>query len=176
MSTWICIGSGPSAPRALPDVLASNVGAKTITTNAGIDIYPSPDVYVLIDMNASIIFQTHAIEAQRGGTRMVTLRRHAAALRSRRVDWFDEFVSVPRHDRPMPGKYGRFIRSGTFCLEYACIHGAEKVFLVGWDGYEQGYFDGRPRHHWEKENAIVNKLIVEISDAWADVEIVHVRP
>ena len=175
MNTWIVVGSGPSAPIVLPSVMAAHPGATTITTNGGIDICQKPDVLVLIDQLASHTFAEQARHAQSHGTRLVTLRRDIDALISRNCHWYDEFVTVPGHAKPTKTSFGRFVRSGPFCVEYACQNGADLIVLVGWDGYASGYANGRqvPNNRVAAQDSINDEVMVEIKSAH-DVIIVRV--
>ena len=167
MNTWIVVGSGPSAPMVLPSVMTAHPGATTITTNGGIDICQKPDVLVLIDQLASHTFAEQARYAQAHGTRLVTLRRDIDALISRNCHWYDEFVAVPGHAKPTKTSFGRFIRSGPFCVEYACQNGADLIVLVGWDGYARGYVNGKqvPDDRVAVEDAINNEALADIKAA-----------
>lgn len=173
MNTWIALGSGPSAPEALPEVLARYPRATVITCNGGIEILPHPDIYVLIDKTACTTFQQSAVLAKSAGSWLVTLNRCDAALKERCVHWFDEFVCVPGHSAPAPGRYGRFVRSGPFCIEYACMHGADCVVLVGWDGYAAGYHGGNrvDPARTAVQDRLMAGLMAEIRSAWPAVSI-----
>ncbi len=137
-AAWIVCGAGPDAPQMLALARARHPQARIITTNEGISLFPAPDrpdVYFLTDSYGCQIYHDQAMAAQQRGTWLVTPNREARALKTRRVDQFDEFAG---------GFEGTL--SGLMCLEYAVHHGARQIHLVGMNGYtgekNGDYFDG----------------------------------
>jgi hypothetical protein len=124
------LGSSPTAPEALERARREIPGVEIVTTNRGILLEPVPSVYFLSDSVAISLFLGHATEAQRQGTRLVTLERDAKSLRKRGLEHFDEFV--PDNCRG----WELFSLSGTACLEYAA-RSSSIVALVGAEGYPQ---------------------------------------
>lgn len=147
---WAFLGSSPVAPQHVATVLPRVAPERTITTNAGIKLLPTPDVYFLADRVACGRYMPYARAAKANGTHLVTMYRHKSALIERGVDWFDEFL-MNGVDPPLPNRWGAFNQSGATCLEYACRHGATEIHLFGCEGYtdEAAYFDiaERPTDH-----------------------------
>lgn len=129
------IGTAPSVEYTLPMVRFDDYDA-IITTNGGIRLHPNPTYYVLIDMVASEGYYEEGVAAQSMGTKLVTLKREQRALKSRKVDHFDMFISISE-GQPTRDQFGRFRYSGPFCLEFACHHGAKQIDLIGFDGYRK---------------------------------------
>jgi len=135
---WIVCGSGPDAREMLAVARARYPGAMAITTNAGINLFVTPDrpdVYFLTDARGCQIYHEQAKAIQKQGSRLVTLRRDIQALKQRRVDHFDQFV-------PITGGPSQFVRggytaclSGLLCVQYAINNGARQIHLVGMNGY-----------------------------------------
>lgn len=121
---WTVLGSSQYAA----EHIAAAPGSTVITCNGGIELMPIPDVYFLSDAVACRRYRERGIEAQRHGTRLVTLDRVKTAKEARGVDHFDEFV---RNGPP----FEPFVLSGLFCLEYAILSGAQTVILAGMTGY-----------------------------------------
>jgi len=183
---WIMIGTAPSVERTLERVKRIAPDAITITTNGGIRVEPLPAFYVLVDQVACEYYKSDARTAFWGGSYLVTLKRDPDALKRRGVDWFNEFVEIPREkSKPHRGGYGSFRFSGPFCLEYACNHGARTIHLVGFDGYRfQGDYvhadnPGRigPKDP-KTEGLLRTKDILEpacndIARAWSNVQFVQ---
>lgn len=149
MTTWLFIGSSPSAPAGLALARRTHVIDRTITCNAGILLEPTPDVYLCIDHVACRRYADHAMAAASRGTHTVTLARDERALRERRLDQYAERLTLPGHGEPTRETWGSFRYSGPLCMEYALRHGASRLILVGCDGYRHGdahdYFDGEYR-------------------------------
>lgn len=132
---YLIVGSSPTVTTSL-SVLNRGDFDCVITSNAGIDLV-EPDVYVCIDAVACAIHGQQARAAHANGARMVTLARDAMSLKSRDVEWFDEFVLVGKGE-PTREAWGKFHFTGPFVLEYALRHGATSVTIIGCDGYRHG--------------------------------------
>lgn len=152
MSSWLCVGSGPSAPERLERFLASSIQwSNSITCNAGIKLWPYPDYFLCVDMNASRDYEPQARAAQAQGTKLVTLDRECSALQERRCDFYDVFLNIG--PKPREGGYGHFRYSGPLMLEIALNHGASELHLIGFDGYavdRKLYFDQEQRS-WSRD-------------------------
>ncbi len=193
---WIVLGSSPIAPLSFTltrQFLGDNFH-QVITCNAGIHICRDPDVYFAVDHLASQHNREAAIAARkRSGTLLCTLHRVKAALEWRKVHDYDVHLKEGE-GRPKKGGYGRFRYSGPLCIEWACNHGARRVFLCGMDGYRPGrdakdfsqcYFDHEERKKYQTKNYgpdwarmatrdIVAPATREIVEAWDDVQFILV--
>ena len=158
---WAFVGSGPSAPQQLRDILPKLRPCRTITTNAAIKLF-QPDVYFLTDQVACRKF-SHMAAQLKGKTHLVTMHRDPKAQEARNVQWFDEFI-LNGLDPPLPNRWGSFNMSGPFCLEYACRNGASEMHLLGCEGYaETSYFDQAERQasEFKPADAMTNKQLVK---------------
>jgi hypothetical protein len=122
--------------------------------------------------------------AQSQGTKLVTV-----SIGSRRIDWFDiEIQGNPRHG-PRRDAHGAFRWSGPYCLQFACLNGAKRIFLAGCEGYESGkpwYFKESNREEFQKTRAskfhpgltqrVVKPETQAVVDCWPDVEFVCLGP
>lgn len=138
LGEWIVVGSSPGGQYA--QRLAGRLPwAMTITTNAAYRwLSSNPHVYFLSDSLGCELHGNDAAMMQVSGTRLVTLRRAQAALHSRGVDRFDEFLPLNgpgENPRFVPGEYAQCALSGLFCLQYALNHGARRIHLIGMEGY-----------------------------------------
>lgn len=172
---WLALGSSPLAPSSLHAARSAHRVDKIITTNSGIKLVATPDVYFLSDSTACQKFNAQARAAHAAGTHCVTLSRHHAAMRQRGVEWFDEFV----HNGP---PFSQFQLSGLFCIEYACRNGASTVLLCGLDGYNDRSPDGGKTDYWDDTRresngnltaAIIQPMMPNIVGRYPGVEFVH---
>ena len=153
MSTWVVVGSGPSAPAALlaarrdyPQV------AEVVTCNGGFALFGatgwSPSIYLLADPLACSRYgdQARALRASRG-TRIISIEG--------RMPDADEhlFIQGQVSDEYRPGRHPRRRLTGLYMLDYALSHGADTVLIIGFDGYSsrgtsrvRDYFDDRVGH------------------------------
>jgi len=55
------------------------------------------------------------------------------------------------------------------------MHGADRVILVGWDGYKAGYYNGNrvPGHRVITQDAITGSVMAEITTAWPHASIIY---
>lgn len=142
-NAWIICGAGPDAREMLATVRGRYPSATTITTNQGIELFPAPDrpdVYFLTDSCGCRLYHDQAMDAQRRGSRMVTLRREIGPLKDRGLESFDEFVpagSAKVCNQFVRGMYTAGL-TGLLCLQYAINHGAKQVHMVGMNGYIGG--------------------------------------
>lgn len=162
MSTWLHIGSSPTVTRTLPCVMAEWQFDKVITCNAGIKLYPVPDVYVAIDGIASVNYEQQARHAQENGATLVTLYRACEKARhDRKVDHYDEQIEINPHnkDKFTGTDYTQFRFTGPFCLQYAVLHGATTVVIVGCDGWtgRHDYFDEADGHVVQQDGDLLEK-------------------
>lgn len=153
---WLIVGSGPNAPAALARALTEKTDGfdAVITCNAGIRLC-CPTHYFLSDHTACGMFVEDAMRARETiGTRLVTIRRVAGALRMRGVQDFDEYITINKRAHPYEydtgPAYPPHPLSGLYCTTYAIRHGATALTFVGFDGYGSGpdhaavdYWDGR---------------------------------
>ena len=191
---WLMVGSSPSVTSTLPavtdrigwrtvaahgDVWTELVDTTVITCNSGIKLC-CPDVFLCVDMNSGHWYGELAKAAQERGTRLVTLQRDARALRERNVDWYDEFLVLG--NGPSRTQYGPFRYSGPLCVEYACMHGAKEVHLVGFDGYrkQDDYFDANDIPRGKLVNCFqthtvdnLQPAMREIARVWHDVRFIQ---
>jgi hypothetical protein len=180
---WLMVGTSPSVEDTLPKF--DDFAGRIITTNGGIRLC-RPDVFVGVDGQATRIYIDEIRAAAAAGTRLVTLHRDSeAALKTRGVEWYDEFLRCSKTEGPRVGGYGRFRFSGPLCLEYACNNGAETIHLVGFDGYRwQGDYtskigrlsviqEGSKRHGVQKTANVLKPACDEIANAWSGVQFVQ---
>lgn len=171
--TWLFVGSSPTAPRALSMIDWHSIN-RVITCNAGIALVPVPDIYVLIDQVACRKHAEDSRTAAALGSRCVTLQRHRTALQNRGVEWFHEFIDLPEYGEPTASRWGCFKYSGPVCIEYAIRNGAQRVVIVGGDGYSGGreYFDDREIHNvpaWRRKRDMTDAVLVKRLDSLAQV-------
>jgi len=147
---WIVIGSSSSAPEWLPVVRARYPSATVITTNASgllFDPPDRPDYYFLSDHVACDLYGQLAQDLSARGTRTITRKRALSAMKTRGVEWFDEFIQDDREVAGavfQPGQYSGPGLSGLFCMQYALNHHACGVHLIGFEGY------GDRAHYWDR--------------------------
>ena len=176
---WLFVGSSPSVIEWLPQVLP--MADVIITTNSGIKLVPTPDYYVCIDQFACVNYHDIALDAQAAGTKLITLNRSEPARKQRQIEHFDEFIDLPPIADCTREQYGRFQYSGPLCIQYACLHGAKVVHMVGTDGYKvaNDYFDAHdiPQRKCQSEQTLRNinnnaiaPTMRQIAAAWHDVE------
>lgn len=159
---WAFVGSSPAAPQHVATVLPTLAPCRTITTNAGIKLLPTPDVYFLSDRVACARYMPYAHAAKAQGTHCATLYRFRSALKERGLEWFDEFI-VNGVDPPTPERWSGFNQSGAFCMEYACRNGATELHLLGCEGYgARSYFDQdtRPTDHKIADSDTTPQLVL----------------
>lgn len=150
----------------------------------GIRLCDTPDVYILIDARGCQLYSADAHRAHIAGTRCVTLRRKPESLRERNIDWFDEFIDEGTGGFTRSG-YGQFRYSGPLCVQYACLHGAKRVVLVGCDGYKgvKDYYDGseltkvpprEPTYVFEHRTmGVLVPAFRNLAEVWPDVEFIQ---
>lgn len=164
-------------------------GLTTVTCNSGIKLLPRPNYYFAIDQNAGHVHKDAAREAQQNGTTLVTLHRDCRAMRDRAVDWYDVHLTIPEQGDPTRENFGAFRYSGPLCIQFACLEGAQTVYLVGMDGYRVGrnhqydgcYFDyewrTKPRpYRWPVEvtRDVILPAYTHLVRLWHDVQFVLV--
>ena len=132
---YLLVGTSPTVLDAMPMIDIADFDC-VITSNSGFNLV-DPDVYVCIDQVACWMYCGKAKEMQAGGTKLVTLARVESAIKSRGIDFFDEFLQVGEGE-PTRDSWGKFQFSGPFAFEYALRNGATSVTVVGCDGYRTG--------------------------------------
>lgn len=131
MSTWIVLGSSPTAAEALARAKRAHRIDGLITCNRGILIEPRPSVYALIDHEACRLFASHGREARKRGVTCVTLERPPLQLVERGIEWIDVRIQEGQPWEP-------FQMTGLWCVEYAIRIGrALRVLLCGMEGYSE---------------------------------------
>ena len=64
---WLMIGSSPTVVDTLPRVLAAVSDVKIITCNSGWKLWPTPDVYLVVDQIACANYVEAAKAVQSAG-------------------------------------------------------------------------------------------------------------
>jgi len=138
MNTWLVLGSSTNAKRMLPVAQADCPDATTISTNDAIALM-TPDYFFLDD---TIACRQYAEEARRlqdtTDLQLITVQRTQSAMENRGV-WTAQHQLRPIRQ----GGQSRFIRgaiytcfySGLYCVQFALLRGAERLLLVGHEGY-----------------------------------------
>jgi len=112
---WLVVGGSPCADK-FPRLLQDWDGL-TATTNAGIHLIPTPDVYFLSDHVACERFHDAMLEAQRNGAHIISLAgRNPSAIKARGLQTCDEWIMVENHGDYrtfVPGRYLHALLSGT---------------------------------------------------------------
>lgn len=166
-TTWAVIGTSPSAARCLPDVPEQ---VTTIACNAAIELFDRRrlDYYLLYDHTACIRHSRQAYQKQAAGTVLVTLERSARALADRNLTGFDVFLDAEPPDPAEPlfvrGRYRNLRLSGLYSLAFAVNNGAQRILMLGLEGYAN--------HQAGKVTLIIKPVIQAIIDACPDVEFV----
>jgi len=181
MTTWLMIGSSPSVLQTLPQF--ADFDGMTITCNSGICLWPVPDVYFAIDQFASVMWHDEAANAQRMGTKLVSVLRGPKAAKQRKIEHYDLFLDLAHKTNPSRTDYGEFRYSGPLCVEHACHNGAEVIHLIGMDGYRHGndYWDadkalGRrnlPNMKSTHTEAHIQPRMQQLADVWHDVQFIQ---
>jgi hypothetical protein len=161
VTTWLVLGSSPSAPRFYDALWPAAWRMTTITTNSGWQMMlvadtclPTvPDYYFLSDPVAIELHARAARYMQKRGTTIIAKQSAAQGLGIGLDD--SQILRVPLADYAergdwTPGQYLNGRCSGAICLQHAVNAGAREIYLVGMDGYaSQGKqivrdsFDGR---------------------------------
>lgn len=152
---WIVCGSSPSANEYLRLCRYRYPLATKIATNSAGRLFPEgPDFYYVSDFVACQKYKDDCIRYRRQGTKLLSLHRSPKALVQRGTSAFDELLKVTGPGATWKwrkGEYTDFGMSGLYCVQYALNNGAERVHLVGHEGYrsvetcpEFDHFDGAP--------------------------------
>jgi len=135
MTEWIVIGGGPSAERYWASaggiMPVPRTNKSIITCNNGLSLC-HPEHYLLTDDWAIEQYMDDALEAQRRGTRIISheCRREDVPQANEYLDY--EFANVTNYN---PGRIAHARSSGVICVQYAIMHGATKIHLLGFDGF-----------------------------------------
>lgn len=187
MRDWIVLGTGPSAPEMLKvAVRHAYIGFVSLTMNAGLKMEGCPTHYFCVDEYAARMHQTQMVTARVGNTNLITLRLSDAELHGRILKWFDEFLSLPCSGVPTRHAFGPFLHSGLLCVQLACLRGASRIHLVGYDGYAADgplYFDkdaerdefckrGDPDRQ-QRVTAVLREGLQHLADIWHDVDFIQ---
>jgi hypothetical protein len=179
MSVWIVLGSSPLARQSLAAAREDWPSANVITTNRGIELVETPDVFALIDANACKLWGSAAKAAAQRGTLCVTLQRDGRAMLTRGIDWFPV-----RYRNGSP--FELFAMSGPWCLEYALLIGkARLVIMCGMDGYDPAspsdYFAGATpsiddperayRRNQTQTEQVIQPLTQRLVDKYPDADV-----
>ncbi|REK40892.1 MAG: hypothetical protein DWQ20_00760 [Actinobacteria bacterium] len=170
MATWIVLGASPQAPEAYLRAKETPHDA-VITTNGGILLEPAPTYYALLDPHACRMYADHALRAREAGATLVTKHFNPPeAANDAGVGHFDLFVK-PRFPLTL---------SGLFCVEFACLNGADTVLMCGLDGYftpdgqDNCYFAGVPgrKHDRGHTRNVLPYRTADIFREWPGVQFV----
>jgi len=157
---WLVVGSSPSADEYARLCRARYPMAATIATNSGGRLFPQgPDYYyvnalVFGDDKVDNKYLADCKRYKAQGTRLITIKRNTKAQVRRGTDWFDEFITMDGPGATWQfkiGHYSDWSMSGLMIVQYALNMGAERVHLVGHEGYRSSegnpqfdHFDGFP--------------------------------
>lgn len=157
MTTWLALGSSLSAVK---NYLRAKKFADVIATaNQGLEIEPYPDWYWLTDSIAAKRDFEKAKIAVKNGTKMITSKialRYSPFLESIAHKVVEYEGSKSQTWRPGELVNGR--TSGCFLIQMAVNDGADRVLMVGLEGYkskrgdiQQDYFHGGSGVHTHSE-------------------------
>jgi len=152
MNTWLVLGSSTNAKRMLPIAQADGPGATTISTNDAIALL-TPRYYFLSD---TISCREYAEEARRlqntTDMQLITLRMPVSTLELRGVHTAQVLLEPRRQGgahRFTRGQISQCFFSGLYCVQFALARGAERLLLVGHEGYPQ---NDTPAYFFERSN------------------------
>ena len=164
--------------------------AATIATNSGGRLFPQgPDFYYVNalmfgDDKVDNRYLDDCKRFKRQGTRLVTVKRSVKALQKRGTDWFDEFLDITGPGATWQfkiGSYSDWSISGLLITQYALNMGAEKVHMIGHEGYrsEEGnpafdHYDGYagPTNGKHCTNVLIKPAMQAMIDACPFVEFI----
>ena len=196
-TTWLIVGGGPSGADTFDAVMAcpSWRAGMSVATNSGIHLFFShidgpfyPDFYLLLDSKAVEIHHRWALAARRHGTMLVSCERNDP-FGIRGTPEADIRLPLPMFDRtPRPFRQGAYVHarySGLLCLQLALNCGAERVGLIGFDGYRShagrqrpDTLDGRdgPATGVDGTRDFIAPFLQSCIDANPDVEFIQFGP
>jgi len=136
-TTWLVLGSSPNAERMLDVAHAAHQDAVVISTNSALQ-WVVPDYYLLQDPVAIKQWKDIAHEyRETHGTQIVSIRRPDIARSG-----LDADILLEMHNgletRYYRDRYVNCFFSGQFTAQFALMNGAEKLLLVGHEGYPRG--------------------------------------
>lgn len=171
INTWLIVGSSPTAPEYFEQARERYDYATTFACNSAIKLFEDkrPDYFIAVDECAGILLQEFIKPAIEQGTQFVTYAK------SMLLENLKGNISLPGFEVKLPeptilldiGKDvqatyrpGRVVfaqYSGLAAMQYALKRGAERLVLVGCDGYPGGKpmvdfpvvtFDGHGGDSW----------------------------
>jgi hypothetical protein len=164
--------------------------ASVIATNSSGRLFPEgPDFYYVNalmfgDEKVDNKYLEDCKRYKAQGTRLVTVKRSSKAQVMRGTDWFDEFIELTGPGANWQFKIGQFSdwsMSGLFITQYALNMGAEKVHMIGHEGYRSteteaafDHFDGAPgpKNGEHCTNVLIKPAMQAMIDACPFVEFV----
>ena len=157
---WLVVGSSPSANEYARLCKYRHPMASVICTNSSGRLFPEgPDFYYVNalmfgDAKVDNKYLDDCRRYKRQGTRLITVKRSTKAQIKRGTEWFDEFLTMDGPGATWKfkiGHYSDWSMSGLMIAQYALNMGAEKVHMIGHEGYrsngtkaEFDHFDGAP--------------------------------
>jgi hypothetical protein len=171
--TWLIVGSSPSATDYFNMAQERYYYAMTFAANSAIKLFTKkrPDYFIAVDETAGIMLKKYIVDAIDKGTNFVTYKK------SMLLENLKGNISLPgfKVDLPEPrilldvgkevttsyrrGKVVNAQYSGLAAMQYALKRGAERLVLVGCDGYP----GGRPLEDWP-----VVTFDGHTGDSWGD--------
>ena len=134
--TWLLIGSGPDAPEYLPVAMADYPDAITMTTNHGLNLIEKPDYYLIIDRTAVRLLGERAKKLQSEGMYIVTSENDCTRPVVESVIPNPDYHFIINNSHwYMKGFISRCRFSGLYMLQFVLLMGAERVAMVGYNGY-----------------------------------------
>ncbi len=182
---WLVVGSGPSAT-AMIEVVRNAPYTQSITANAGVDLLPDPDYYLIYESEAAKQFAKYVpMLRERHGTSLVATKPRGSkkSLRSQLAALDPEYVIEVAITKSHGGVHyhrGRYTAgsfTGSLMVQFALEHGALTVLIVGMEGYKGGKidtFDGRAGLplHARMTKEIYGPMMQLVVNAWPETTFV----
>jgi hypothetical protein len=182
---WLVVGSGPSATTMM-ELARKHPYVQSITANAGIDLLPDPDYYLIYETEAAKLFADYvpflrhkhgtSLVATKGMGKKKSLRSNLARLDP---EYVIEVAITKSHGgvHYHRGRYTAGSFTGSIMVQFALEHGARTVMIVGMEGYKGGKhdtFDGRSGNalHAQMTKTIYGPMMQLMVNAWPEVEFV----
>lgn len=200
MTTWIIAGSSPSIVHHFDAVVGKYADATTFACNSSIKLFAKPvrrpDYFIAVDETAGIILHDHIWDAIERGTKFVS---YSNSLLVRNLEGKISLpgyeVQVPLPTVPLsvggtvkttykPGKVVFAQYSGLAAMQYALQQGANKIAIIGCDGYAGGNpgvdfpivtFDGHggDSHGERQTREVIAPFMQSMVEQCSDVEFIQ---
>lgn len=159
---------------------------QSITANAGIDLIPDPDYYLIYETEAANLFAGYIPSLRKKhGTSLIATKAVGNKKSLRRIlalldpEYVIEVAITKSHGGVSyhRGKYTAGSFTGSIMVQFALEHGARTLMIVGMEGYKGGRFDtfdGRASSplHAQMTKEIYGPMMQLVVNAWPETEFV----